>query len=263
MKCYNQLLLRRLRTRLVGREIRVLDSVPSTNDAAAAAFRKGAGDGLVIVADAQTRGRGRMGRAWHSPAGKGLWFSVLLPVRPGISPTLVTAAASLAVCRVVRRTTGLPALIRWPNDIVIRGRKAAGILVEGKRGGGRDALVLGIGVNVSQRRRDFPLELRNRATSLSAAAGRVPDRTRLLRGILRALDRLLETLPAGSPALLAAWQRLSEGKGRAATIRWRNRLYSGIVEFADPVRGIILATPEGRRGIFPTRETTVVTLENP
>jgi BirA family biotin operon repressor/biotin-[acetyl-CoA-carboxylase] ligase len=151
----------RLVTRLV-----VSPELVSTQDEARRLADAGAASGTVVLAHRQTGGRGSRGRRWHSPEGTGLYFSILLAqgADPD-SPARWTLAASLAVCRACREY-GLPAVIKWPNDILIRGRKVAGILAELRSGRGAPVLALGIGVNVGQAATDFPTELTATATSL-------------------------------------------------------------------------------------------------
>src|SRR6185436_7695473 len=125
-------LMSRLRQpRVVGRDIRVFQETSSTNDVVEKLARDGVAEGVVVFAESQTKGRGRLGRKWISPAGQGLWFSVLL--RPQLPPTAVTQltiAAATAVARAIRGQTGLVPEIKWPNDIWIQNKKVAGILTE-------------------------------------------------------------------------------------------------------------------------------------
>jgi BirA family biotin operon repressor/biotin-[acetyl-CoA-carboxylase] ligase len=131
----------RLKPQLIGAEILVFEQTASTNDVAAQLAAAGAREGLVVFAESQTKGRGRHGRAWAAPRGKGLWFSVLL--RPALSPDAfprITVAASVAVARAIRRIAALDPRIKWPNDIILRRKKVAGILTEIQK----NAAILGI-----------------------------------------------------------------------------------------------------------------------
>src|SRR4029079_7934207 len=117
--------------KIVGRDIRVFEETGSTNDVIEKLARDGVKEGVVVFAESQTQGRGRLGRKWMSPAHKGLWFSVLL--RPDLRPqqaTQLTVAAATALARGIRNETGLQPEIKWPNDLLIRGKKVAGILTE-------------------------------------------------------------------------------------------------------------------------------------
>jgi BirA family biotin operon repressor/biotin-[acetyl-CoA-carboxylase] ligase len=200
-----------------------LGSVDSTQTAAARAAAAGAPHGAVFVAEAQTAGRGRHGHAWASPPGANLYLSLIL--RPpgtvaGLLP--LTLAAALAVADAVAEATGLRPDIRWPNDLLLEGKKCAGILIEtgsdaaGAIGAG--AAVLGLGVNVNQAA--FPPDLAPIATSLRLALGRECDREGLLAAILRQLYRRYHQWAAGGvPALLAAFEAASSyARGRCVRV---------------------------------------------
>src|SRR6185503_6425802 len=149
-------------TRIIGRDIRVFEETTSTNDVVERLARDGVREGAVVFAEAQSKGRGRLGRKWISPPRKGLWFSVLL--RPSLPPdaaTQVTGAAATALARAIRQVTGLIPEIKWPNDILIRGKKTAGVLTELSAELDRiNHIVLGIGVDVNLNAGDLPAELR-------------------------------------------------------------------------------------------------------
>lgn len=170
------------------------ETVISTNDEARDAAPAGAAEGATFIAEAQTGGRGRQGRRWHSPAGQSLLFSIIL--RPALPPRdfpLLTAIAGLAVAQASAALTGCKALTKWPNDVVIEGRKFVGILTEARV---PDFAVIGIGVNVSQQPDDFPPELRAKATSL-AIQSVAPSREALLAETLNRLDALYDMLLSG------------------------------------------------------------------
>jgi len=149
---------------IIGRDIRVFQETQSTNDVAEKLARDGVVEGVVVFAESQTRGRGRLGRKWLSPARKGLWFSVLL--RPDLRPqaaTQLTVASATALVRAIRAVTGLKADIKWPNDILVGGKKVAGVLTElNAELDHIKYLILGIGVDVNLALPDLPPELRKR-----------------------------------------------------------------------------------------------------
>jgi BirA family transcriptional regulator, biotin operon repressor / biotin---[acetyl-CoA-carboxylase] ligase len=193
-----------------GRPARLLACTGSTNQDGLAHGRRGAAAGTLLVAETQTAGRGRLGRQWLSPPGTGLYFSVIL--RPRLAPAdfpKITLAAGLAVCQAVETATGLAPAIKWPNDLLLAGRKFCGILTESEGLADRAPLaVLGIGLNVSTPLAAFPAELREKATSLLAHAGRHYQRGPLLLAILTRLERVLGQLEDGLFAeLLAEWRR--------------------------------------------------------
>lgn len=208
----------RVRARLgaVARRLHWLRSTGSTNDVAARLADLGAEEGTVVVAETQTAGRGRLGRVWFSPPGAGLYVSIVL--RPpadvavpadGNPAALLTLASGVALAEGVRAITGLPAEIKWPNDIMIGGRKLAGILAEAAaQSGSLQYVVLGFGMNLQPAA--FPPDLADRATSLEAETGRGVDRALILVEMLASLATRYADLRAGRfDAILSAWRRLA------------------------------------------------------
>jgi BirA family transcriptional regulator, biotin operon repressor / biotin---[acetyl-CoA-carboxylase] ligase len=176
---------------LIGRQIVVLEQTGSTNDAVLQIANAKTEEGLVVLVEHQTAGRGQRGNRWESAAGKGLWFSILL--RPKIdlasSPRL-TAWAAEAISAAIQKEFSITPAIKLPNDVQIDGRKVAGILVEMKAQQKAAHLALaGIGVNVNQSREDFPKTLQNKAISLAMALRRHVDRQKFATALLRELDR--------------------------------------------------------------------------
>jgi BirA family biotin operon repressor/biotin-[acetyl-CoA-carboxylase] ligase len=197
-----------LTTGWLGRAYEWHDRCPSTSDLAAARARAGAPAGLVIAADAQTAGRGRLGRSWHSPAGESLYFSILLrPTRPANEIPPLTLVAGAAVADAVA-PLGVAPRLKWPNDLQLVGRdgarrKLCGILTEMATTGARvEHVVVGIGINVNGI--DFPPELADRATSLRAALGRPIDRAALLAAVLAAFEPRYASFEHRGPAAAAA-----------------------------------------------------------
>ena len=201
----DDLLSRLGRTRAIGRDIRVFRETTSTNDVIEKLARDGVKEGVVVFAEAQTQGRGRLGRKWMSPARRGLWFSVLL--RPDLRPqeaTRLTVASATALRRAIESQTGLKPEIKWPNDILIHGRKVAGILTElSAELDHVKYLILGIGVDVNLNPGDLFPELRKQATSLKLELGHTVSRPELAVAILRELDRDYARVAAGQFAALA------------------------------------------------------------
>ena len=240
-------LRRGLHTRVVGRRVRVFQRVTSTNDVIGDLARQGEPEGTVVLAETQTEGRGRRGRGWWSPPGKGVWMSVLLspPVRRGSVP-VTTIIGGLAVSDAIRASTGLPALIRWPNDVVIGGRKVAGVLVEAhQRPGGRD-LLLGIGIDVNAGQDELPPEIADIATSLSEAAGEPIDRVELVRTLLGELDRWYRIkLDRDIDTINEQWRERSATLGRRIVLEEHGRLFEGTVADVDVRFGIALRMSRG------------------
>ena len=182
------------------------EEVGSTNDLAAAAAEAGASEGLVVVANTQSLGRGRMGRSWSSPPGAGLYVSVVL--RPGGSALrLLTIAAGVAIAEGVHAASGLQTCLKWPNDVYVGSRKLAGILAEGGSSAGAvDHVVLGFGINI--RRAAYPPDVVARATSLESELGRDVDRGLVLAECLAALSNRYGMLQHGAAdEVIAAWRR--------------------------------------------------------
>jgi BirA family biotin operon repressor/biotin-[acetyl-CoA-carboxylase] ligase len=245
----DDLLARLGRTRVVGRSIRVFSEITSTNDLLDRLARDGAAEGIVVFAEAQTKGRGRLGRPWLSPAGKGLWFSVLL--RPRLRPheaTQLTIAAATALVRAIKTQTGLPAGLKWPNDLLIRGRKAGGVLTELSAELDKvTSVVLGIGLDVNLVAGDFPHDLRRQATSLRLELGRPCDRAELAVAILRDLDVLYERIDSGRFETVAdEWEAACVTLGREVAIAVGNRVIRGRAEALDTEGALLVRTQHGR-----------------
>jgi len=222
----------RLRTPIIGREIVVFDETGSTNDIVARLARDGAREGLVVFAESQTRGRGRHGRVWVSPRGKGLWFSVLL--RPSFPATRITIAAAVAVARAV----GHDARIKWPNDVMLAGQKLAGILTEPRAG----AAVLGIGINVNCDRTELP----DVATSLLVATGQRHDRLALAAAVLTQLDAEYRRAAADFGQVTDDWARRSTTLGRQLVVRLGARRIEGHAQALDGDGALLLRLDNGQ-----------------
>lgn len=210
-----------LETRVIGRQIDFRASVTSTNDIARELGRRGAPEGLVVVADEQTAGRGRLRRPWASPPGVGLWMSVLLrPPLPAHELGRLTLAAAVAVVEAVRDGAGVAAGIKWPNDVVVGGRKLCGILTELEADWEQvHFAVVGIGVNVNTPPEAFPPDVREAATSLRIEAGHPVPRAPLARAILAGLERAYgETLAGQFERVLARWRAYTVTLGRPVRV---------------------------------------------
>ena len=233
---------------VIGRDIQVFEETSSTNDVVEKLARDGVGEGVVVFAESQTKGRGRLGRKWLSPARKGLWFSVLL--RPNLRPQAATqlmVAASASLARAIGEETGLAAEIKWPNDILIRGKKVAGILTElSAELDHVKYVILGIGVDVNLNANDFPAELRKVATSLKIETGRNLNRAELAAAILRALDADYARIGRRQfSCIREEWQELCSTLGRSVNIRVGDRLLHGRAESLDEDGALLLRTEHG------------------
>ncbi len=181
-----------LTSELIGRRVVWLAETGSTNVEASRLAEEGAAEGTVVVAETQHQGKGRLGRNWHSPPGVNLYCSVVL--RPQILPVAafqLTFLSAVAVARAIEAESSLQPLIKWPNDILVNGKKVAGLLNEMSAETERvNHVILGIGVNLNMRKEQFPSDLRNPATSLFMEAGHEVNRLLFLRNLLEALDSL-------------------------------------------------------------------------
>lgn len=223
----------RLHTRVVGRTIRCVDRCESTNDLAWAEALGGAPDGTAVFAEEQTQGRGRFGRAWVAPRGKAILCSIVL--RPEIDAErvpLVTALAALAAADVA----GDEAQIRFPNDVMLAGKKVAGILVEARFISNRpDVFIVGIGMNVNA----HPPGLG--ATSLGEEVSRVA----VARALLEAVDDWTGRLHGTLREFRKAWRERSFILKRRVRIRQNGRSVQGVVEETDPIDGLVLRLDSG------------------
>ncbi|HWI60597.1 MAG TPA: biotin--[acetyl-CoA-carboxylase] ligase [Symbiobacteriaceae bacterium] len=210
-----------LTTRTFGRTYEYRESVGSTNDVAKQMARAGAPEGLLVVADEQTAGKGRLGRAWTTPKGTALAMSLLL--RPQLPPTQaprVTLVAAVAVAEAVRAVTGLPVGIKWPNDLQLAGRKFCGILTEMEAEIERvNFVVCGMGMNVNLPREVLPAEFRESATSLMAEQGAPLARAPLIQAIMSRFEAVYADLIAGRfDAVLDRWRKLSITLGQPVRV---------------------------------------------
>lgn len=172
--------------KLIGRNVVRIDEVDSTNEQAKHLALQGAREGTVVIAGSQTRGRGRLGRRWISPPG-GIYLSVILkPYKSPAKLPLITLIASLAAVRTIRGITGLDAKVKWPNDLVLSGRKAGGILCETCRG----SVIAGIGINVNVNIGLFPATLKKQITSIKFELGEKIDTDNMIHIILEEFDKL-------------------------------------------------------------------------
>lgn len=221
-----------LETTVIGRRILCYETLDSTNRLAMELASKGAPEGVVIFAEEQTLGRGRLGRSWASPKGVGLYFSVILrpPFEPQKAPR-VTLAAAVAVRRALAQKTGLRILVRWPNDLLVGGEKLCGILTEmGAESDRLGHVVVGIGVNVNSPKKALPPG----GVSLKTATGRGWNRCELARAILEELERFYGMLLRGEFAPIAEmWEEASALTGRRIAARTLSGNLEGVAAGID------------------------------
>jgi BirA family biotin operon repressor/biotin-[acetyl-CoA-carboxylase] ligase len=245
----DDLLARLGKTKIVGRDIQVFEQTTSTNDVIEKLARDGVKEGVVVFAESQTRGRGRLGRKWISPAHKGLWFSILL--RPDLRPqetTQLTVASATALRRAIESETNLKLEIKWPNDILIRGKKVAGILTELSAEVDRvKHIIIGIGIDVNLDANEFPAELKRTATSLKIESGETVSRAELAVAILRELDFDYARIGGGKfHAVADEWESGCATIGKNVTVHIGDRKIRGRAESLDDDGALIIRTEHGR-----------------
>ncbi len=283
-----------LETRRIGRKILVYERTASTNDVAVEYARNPDNDGLVVFAEEQTAGRGRTGAPWLSRHGDSLLFSVLRR-DCDLANELLSLTCAVAVAEALGAVGRESARIKWPNDILLAGRKVAGILVESKRvsrisnlrsrpSGNlrgsprdtstvcpernreeqrdtryeqRDTVVIGIGINCHQTAESFPPDLRDTATSLDLVAGTRCDRTILARRVLAFLDHWLLQAARSETQVIETWKGLSTQLAQRLTLTYQGRTFTGHCLGVDPVQGLILQLDRGGVRMFDAPHTTL------
>ena len=210
-----------LNTAVMGRYLICLDETASTNANAFRLAEEGAAEGTVVIADAQSGGKGRLGRVWSSPPGVNLYCSIVL--RPSVKPyeaPQLTFLSAVAVARSIEQVTGLKPEIKWPNDVLIGGKKVAGLLNEmSAETDGINFVILGIGVNLNMSTGQFPPDLRSPATSLLIEAGHPVGRVRFVTQLLSELDMLYtQFLTHGFLQVREEWQQRCNAHGREVVV---------------------------------------------
>jgi BirA family transcriptional regulator, biotin operon repressor / biotin---[acetyl-CoA-carboxylase] ligase len=228
----------------IGWRIHYFQQVDSTQEVARELAAGGAAQGTTVIAEQQTAGRGRLGRAWHSPAGVNLYTTIILrPAMPLATVPQLSLVAGIAVAEALERVAPGIVGLKWPNDVWLRGRKVSGMIAEAVTDahGELSSVLLGIGINVNLAADDIPDELRKRATSVRIAIGRACDRIELANSLFSLLDsRYMEVLSAGFAALRPAWERYSALMGKRVAILDGGRRKSGLVRGIDDDGALLL-----------------------
>lgn len=237
-----------LRTKTFGREIESCDRIESTNDLARKRGINGAQEGTLILADCQLAGRGRHGRRWHAAPGSSILASLILRHRLLANQLgLPSIVGAVAIAAAIRELTDVNATIRWPNDVLICGKKVSGILIELDYDRDRQPFaVMGFGVNVNTLLTDFPKELQDSATSLRIEEGRVFSRVALIQSILHRLEEYYLHLKSGEISrLISRANALSSTIGRWVQIQTAERIIDGRDEGIDQDGGLLLRDESG------------------
>lgn len=247
-KLYPQEIVSHLQTKWLGRSICYEDSVGSTNNVAKSIANVGCDNGMLVVAEEQGAGKGRLSRGWVSPYAKGIWFSVVL--KPPFLPqeaSKCTLLAAVAVVKAVNRIKGVQAAIKWPNDILLNGRKLVGILTEMNAEFGHiNYVVIGIGINTNATAEDYPEDVRDIAVSVADAAEEPFTRVQLLADILQNLEELYEQACAeGFAPVLTEWRKYSCTLGQEVKVIAPDMTYYGIALDIDGEGLLIVKKTDG------------------
>lgn len=219
----------RLKTQIMGQNIVSFEELDSTNDTATQLAEDGVQEGTCVIAESQRHGRGRLGRLWHSPKKSGIWCSLIL--RPKLAPTgasLLTLITALSVVRTIKKVCHLEAKIKWPNDVLLKGKKVCGILSEMSSEPDQIRfVVLGVGINVNQEQNEFPKELQKSATSLLAQSGKRISRIDFLCAFLTELEKLTFSLHQDSKKILNEVKSNCDTLNRHVEIKIGEQLVTG------------------------------------
>lgn len=234
-------------SKIIGKKVLFFDTINSTNTYAMELADMGYPEGTVIIADAQTSGKGRLGRKWLSPQGKNLYMSIIL--RPVILPrdaAMLTLMSAVACVTAIKRLSSVPASIKWPNDIMVSDRKLGGILTEMKADMDRIFhAVIGIGININLEASDMPDEIKAYATSIKNESGVAQSRTIVAIEIIKELDKWYNMLLiSGKKPIADEWLKLSSTIGHAVKVTVGNNVFTGIAESIDDEGMLILKLPD-------------------
>ena len=254
-----------LKTKRIGRKVLVYDRTSSTNDIAAEYARNPDNDGLVVFAEEQTAGRGRTGATWQGGRQESLLFSVAL-VACDVSSELLSLTCAVAVAEAIGQIGGCQAAIKWPNDIILDGKKIAGILVEARAENQKSNIknqtsrvyVIGIGINCHQTPESFPPDLQTTATSLDLVGGTRCQRVTVAKRVLTSLDHWLRVAERNGKQVIDTWSRLSTQLGQRVTLSCNKRRYTGNCIGVDPEKGLILQLDRGGVRMFDAAHTHIV-----
>ena len=232
-----------LRTRFIGQKTLYYPVTSSTMDVAKQAIRDGAREGTIIIADYQTSGRGRLGRKWISSPDDSILLSIIL--YPEIEELrLLNMIAALAVAQSIEKLTDLKPILKWPNDVLIEGKKVSGALIESDvQGEQANSAIVGIGLNVNLDPSSMP-EISETATSLKEMLGREVSRLDMLESLLCEFEELCQALHHGEP-IHKEWQRRLDTIGREVAVKQGNEVLEGYAESVDKDGNLLLRCPDG------------------
>jgi BirA family biotin operon repressor/biotin-[acetyl-CoA-carboxylase] ligase len=242
-----------LKTNRIGGKILVYSRTSSTNDIAAEYARNKGNDGLVVFAEEQTAGRGRAGSRWHSGRSESILCSILL-TDCKLNGELLSLTCAVAVAETIGKSTK----IKWPNDIILNGKKVAGILLESKKDRTSNTYIIGMGINCHQTLDSFPPELRPIVTSIDIESEMVCDRILLAKRLLTVLDCWLETAAQASKKVTERWRKLSVQLGHRVALVFNGTKFSGNCIGIDPEKGLIVQLDTGGVRMFDAAHTSIL-----
>jgi BirA family biotin operon repressor/biotin-[acetyl-CoA-carboxylase] ligase len=237
-----------LQTTRFGRQVRVFECVGSTQDILHEWAKEGAPEGALVISERQTSGRGRMGRTWISPAGKGVWMSLLLrPALPLALAPQLSLLASVAVARALKAFADLDVSVKWPNDLLFEGKKVCGVLLESSAENERLLYVVtGIGISANLDPEDFPEELKGKAISLKMACGGEVDRPRLIAAVLKSFEELYDLYrEQGFEPIRLMWEALAESLHRPVELRTPEGTVRGTARGIDDYGALLVEREDG------------------
>lgn len=241
-------ILSKLETKIMGRKIIYAAELDSTQIRAHEMVAQGAIEGTVIIAEQQTQGRGTMGKKWFSPSGKGIWFSMVLKPRiPLQFISQLTLLVSVALCRTIRKVLQVEIGIKWPNDLLIEGKKVSGILLESS---GEDErlryVIAGVGISANLIAEDFPVDLRTKATSLRMAAGEEVNREELLCEFLLEFENLYQLFhEQGFAPIRTLWEALSVSLNCPIEVKTSQGSIEGVAHGLDEMGALVVTLQNG------------------
>lgn len=233
----------------IGQEILFYPVIDSTNTIAFEKALNSKKEGLVILAESQLKGKGRLGRTWVSPPGLNIYMSIVLkPLIELTDATLITIMAAVACSIALREISGLEITIKWPNDLILQNRKIGGILTELKSEHRKIVfVVLGIGINVNADSNDFPEDIRNIATSLKNETKKSFSRTEILIKLLNELNKWYVILMSSPRIIITKWKELTSTIGKKVKVLTVQETFEGIAQDIDEKGALILTLPTGER----------------
>jgi BirA family biotin operon repressor/biotin-[acetyl-CoA-carboxylase] ligase len=244
-------------TKRIGKKIVIYNRTSSTNDIAAEYAKNKNNDGLVIFAEEQTAGRGRAGAKWQSDRADSILCSIVL-TDCQLNPELLSLTCAVAVAEAVGKLGDIEAKVKWPNDIILNGKKVAGILLESKMGNGDSIYIAGIGINCHQKKDSFPAELQPIATSIDIESRSLTDRVSLAKRLLTSIDNWLEVAAKASEKITEQWRKLSIQLNHRVKLIYNGREFAGNCIGIDPEKGLILQLDTGGVRMFDAAHTTIV-----